>query len=334
MRVLLTLSVVLAGCLGSPPTHDGDMTEECAPTDVTWYLHEGRLVREAPPQGSTNGNGFAEGFLNNDLAQWLSLPLESGVVIEGNVSLQLWVRYNGAPAPLAIGGTPGEGYHFFNQFGSDVTFQPSYAIEYAPVAIAPDTVIIYNETFVMPEGGFVVEKGHAVRLLLTGLLLESDPLATEILTGGAHASRLTYRATCFADEPWVPVQYLQHPVLLPGNQGLLTGAIPATEGVNQVTYRFTLLDDTNRLTVRVRQEQANHPGKDDVDMEFLNEAGNVIYTQGSPFTDETLVLWDANLHAFAPTGQTYLVRIHSYSGVHYVGNLEVLMERAGAGHAH
>ncbi len=96
----------------------------------------------------------------------------------------------------------------------------------------------YNETFRMPEGGFVIEAGEKVRILATGLLSETPATATNILTGIGHASAIRFQARCFAVHHWHNEQNVASPVLLPANQGLLTGAIPATEGANQVTIPF------------------------------------------------------------------------------------------------
>ncbi len=117
--VLVSLSLaLLAGCSGGDP----EVIDQADPTactddalhDYTLYLHNDRLVPIAQTPAKTPANGFTEGFANNDLREFLSDPQVQGIQIEGNVTFELWVEYNGSPAPVAIGGDPGEGYHFFN----------------------------------------------------------------------------------------------------------------------------------------------------------------------------------------------------------------------------
>ncbi len=63
-------------------------------------------------------------------------------------------------------------------------------------------------------------------------------------------------------------------------------------------------------------------------MELLSADGTLIYAEGSPYTDETLVLHGPNLDAFLPRGGDYQVRINSYSAVDYVGTLTISMDTA------
>lgn len=281
---------------------------------VTLWFDAGRLETQRPLAGEHPGNGFTEAFLTDALETWDSAPIEHGLVITGDVTLEYWARNSGAPAPVIIGGEPGEGYHFFNQFGSDRTFQPAYAVEYADTASAPGDVDHYNETLTMPPGGFFIEPGDRVRVLLTSLVLDDeDGSGHDILFGGDTPSRVQFDADC-----WEPPEYGEPTVVrqqleLVGNQGLLTGAIPATEGVNYGVVWFDLVPDTVRLTASFTQTTQVNPLKDDLDMTLIDAAGEPVWSAGSPYSTESATLWKANLDELMPPGR-YGVRVDSYSG--------------------
>src|SRR5688572_13918122 len=160
----LLVPLLLAGCSGGGSDEsDGESGwaayDACLAKPAQPYAFYFRRVYSlasgsVPDAGSLPGNPFSSGFLTNDLQEWLSEPVAGGLLLEGTVTLELWVRSTGSPAPLVVGGDPGEGYHFFNQFGSDRTFQQAYATEYSTVAPTPGTVDHYNETLQMPPGGF------------------------------------------------------------------------------------------------------------------------------------------------------------------------------------
>ena len=330
MRIpALLLVSVLAGCLASPSAdgpEDGDVPcGERPPAERTlWLGPDLSLLDEAPEAGSLPGNGFAEAFLTDDMDEWLSEPSGEGAWLEGDVVLEYWARGKGTPAPIVLGGDPGEGYHFFNQFGSDRSFQPAYAIEYDAVAPGPGTVAHYVETFTLPEGGFVVEKGDRVRLLLTSLVLDdAEGSGHDILFGGETASRITYLARCYPERSWTETGRQESTVDLVGNQGLLTGAVPPTEGVNTKTVPFTLDADTERLTVSIAQEGGTEP-KDDIDLTIVGPDGDA-WSIGSPYADESGTLWKANLDAYLPPGD-HAVRVDSYSGKAYSGTLTIVQE--------
>ncbi len=287
------------------------------------------LSLEAPAgAGAENGNAFSSAFLTNDLKEWLSQPLDQGIVLKGTVILEFWAESVGSPAPIMIGGDPGEGYHFFNQLGSNVAVAPSYAIEYAEVVQAPGTVRHYVEEFPMPDGGFVVEAGESLRVLLTSLVLDGPDGGGHIIHyGGETPSQVRFTADCYAKRDWIEAATpVVEAISLPGNQGLLTGAVPATDGFNAALVPFDLVEATDRLTVKVTADGANpNPVKDDIDITITDVDGNPVWGGSTPYTDETLRVWRANLDALMPPGR-YHVEVSSYSGVGYSGQVEVVQE--------
>ncbi len=287
------------------------------------------LSLEAPAgPGTEAGNAFSSAFLTNDLKEWLSAPVKEGFVMTGTVILEYWAESVGSPAPIMIGGDPGEGYHFFNQLGSNVAVAPSYAIEYAEVASAPGTIRHYVEEFEMPPGGFVVESGDQLRVLLTSLVTDGPDGGGHIIHyGGDMPSQVRFTATCYAQRDWVEAATpVVEAVSLPFNQGLLTGAVPAMDGFNAATVPFDVVDDTERLTVRIIADASNpNPVKDDIDISITDVDGNEVWGGSTPYTDETLRLWRANIDAVMPPGR-YHVEVASYSGVGYSGQVEVVQE--------
>ena len=340
MRPLLavTLAALVAGCLtsgggGNAAAAAVEAWDACRDSPAvahTLYFSGGHeLVAQLPAAGAEPGNAFSSGFLTNDLKEWLSDPVAAGLWLVGDVELEYWVRSTGSPAPLAIGGDTGEGYHFFNQFGSDRSLQPGYATEYSTVAPLPGTVDHYLEALPMPEGGFIVETGDRVRVLLTDLALDSPTgSGHDILYGGDTPSQVRFTAKCFPTLAWPTSETrIDEPVSLPGNQGLLTGAVNKTEGVNLQTFRMMVPLGTQRLTVRLTQTDDATAVKDDIDIELLEVGGERVWGIGSPYSDERGTLWFDNLVATFPHREID-VQVNSYSGVGYTGHLVVTAERA------
>lgn len=329
--VALALLVLLSGCASlalSSPSSAPSLSEPCeaAPQPFTFFFAAGHRLQQDPAEaGSEPGNAFSSGFLTNDLKEWLSDPVASGLLLEGNVTLDYWVESTGTPAPLVIGGDPGEGYHFFNQFGSNRTLQPGYAVEYSSAAPLPGTVDHYTESIALPAGGFVLERGDQLRVILTDLALDGpDGSGHLVHYGGERPSSVSFTARCWQDRDWpATVAVSATTVELRGNQGLLTGAVPAGPH-NQYTFAFELLPITERLTITLEQSDPDaNPVKDDIDLELIGPDGDV-YGIGSPYSDEAGTLWRGNLEAlgFGPAQ----VRVNSYSGLAYRGFLQVVQE--------
>lgn len=335
MRTVVPLLAVLllAGCFGGGPTEANALAaiEDCrlAPpaTRTLFFGPAMSLQHELPPAGYAAGNSFSSGFLTNDLKEWLSAGEPQGLWLVGNVTLDYWVRSTGTPAPLVIGGDPGQGYHFFNQFGTDRTFQPAYAVEYSDVAPQEGTIDHYVETLALDAGGFVVEPGDRFRVLLTDLALDgSNGGGHDVLFGPEHPSSLTFTATCWPELAWQGDEVLlDEAVSLPANQGLLFGGAAGGRqqgDANQVQFDLTVPPGTGRLTVQLRQTNDNNPVKDDIDITLLDRAGAAVWSIGSPYSDESGTLWLPNLEEHFPTGEL-TIQVDSYSGVAYTGSLLV-----------
>jgi hypothetical protein len=294
------------------------------------YFGPDLRLQEAPaPAGYAPGNAFSSAFLTDDLKQWLSDPVPQGLWLLGNVTLEVWVRSTGSPAPLAANpNAPGQGYHLFDQFGSDRSLQPAFATEYSDVAPMAGKVDHYTETLAMPKGGFVVERGDRVRVLLTDLALDgSDGGGHDVLFGGQTPSQVRFTAHCWPGLRWSdPQTVTDTTVMLPGNQGLLTGAVPKGPA-NQAKVAVTLPAGTQRLTVKLNQTNDRNPAKDDVDINLLDRSGKAVWSIGSPFSNESGTLWADDLAAAFPDGQL-TVEVESYSGVDYTGHLVVTAETA------
>ncbi|MGB1585684.1 MAG: hypothetical protein ACPHID_01385 [Thermoplasmatota archaeon] len=327
-RLLLLLLVPLAGCLDDPedqgPIPSGEPA--CAWTgETTLWLGPDHGLYVAPQQdGATAGNGFAEAFLTNDLDEWTFGPFETPVRVTGNATLAFWTQGNNMPAPIVIGGGPGEGYHFFNQLGTNRGFIESYAIEYAS-AIGDATIRSYEERFVMPEGGMVLEAGDTLRLLLTNLVLDdAESQGPDILWGETYPSALRLNIECTEARTWALLEEESTPLSIPFHAGLLTGAVPSTAGVNYQDVPFTLGHLTDRLTIRMEQTSTTNPLKDDMDITVLDAAGQQVWSIGSPYSDEIGTRYRENLGTMPPGA--YVVRVNSYSGHAYEGRLTITQE--------
>lgn len=327
-------ALLAAGCFGPTPQarlasaqascRDGPATEH-----VLYFGPALRLQDTVPPAGYAPGNAFSSGFATDDLKEWLSDPVPSGLWLLGNVTLEFWVRSTGTPAPLATNpNSPGMGYQFFDQFGSNRTFQPAFATEYSDVAPMAGQVSHYTEVLAMPKGGFVLEAGDRVRVLLTDLALDgSNGGGHDVLFGGQTPSQVRFAAHCWPAARYDPQTLVDQAVSMPGNQGLLTGAVPKSP-VNQVKVPVNIPPGTQRLTVTLMQTNDRNPAKDDVDVSLLDRSGRGVWSIGSPYSNETGTLWAANLDAAFPDG-TLVVEVESYSGVAYTGHLTVTAEGAG-----
>lgn len=326
MKWLLLLLVPLAGCVGdSEPAVVAQDDATCPWATTTFYLGPDHgLYTTAQADGRTPGNGFAEAFLTNDLDEWTFGPFEHDVRVVGNATLRFWTQGNNMAAPIVIGGDPGEGYHFFNQLGSNRGFIESYAIEYAS-ALGDTTIRSYEETFVMPEGGLVLEAGDTLRLLLTNLVLDdAEGAGPDILWGEAYPSALEMDLTCIEPRQWTLLEEESTPLSIPFHHGLLTGAVPATAGVNFQDVPFVLGNLTDRLTIRMEQTSTTNPVKDDMDITVLDAAGAQVWSIGSPYSDEIGTRYRENLGDMPPG--SYVVRVNSYSGHAYEGRLTVTQE--------
>ncbi len=179
----------------------------------------------------------------------------------------------------------------------------------------------------MPAGGFVIEKGDRVRVLLTDLALDGpDSAGHDILFGGPTPSSVSFLATCRVAPPrFQSVHKSLTGLTLVGNEGLLTGAIPAMEGINVVTRPLHVDNETVRITVDLEQNMGPTAPKQDLDVEILDAADAVVWSVGSPYSDEHGTIYEANIAALFPAGD-YKVRVHSYSGTYYAGNLAVTTE--------
>jgi hypothetical protein len=332
MRPLLAFAAVLllAGCVQPFQADQGalDAVASCrdrAATARTLYFGPGlHLGPDAPSAaGSVAGNAFSNAFLTNDLKQWLSDPVD-GLWLVGNVTLELWVRSTGTPAPVVLSGPVGEGYQLFDQFGTDRSFQPSYATEYGPPLAQAGTVTHYTEALAMPKGGFVAEPGDRLRVLVTDLALD-DPAGGgghDVLFGGATPSQVRFTATCYPRLAWQSQTVVDTTVDLPANRGLLTGAVPAEQGVNVDLTSANLPQGSERVTITLQQTGDRNPLKDDVDLVLRDTKGDAVWSIGSPYSDEAGTLWADNLHALFPDGR-FTVEVDSYSGVAYSGRLVV-----------
>ncbi len=329
MKRILLVAVLMAGCTDG--TSDPARGDAPAPEPACWfdgeqvyYFGPGHALQpDHPDDGATPGNGFAEAFLTNELEEWTFQANQTFRII-GNVTLEFWSQGNQMPAPIMIGGAVGEGYHFFNQFGSNRGFVESYAIEYAS-ALGDTELRHYVEVFEMPPGGLPVEANDAVRMLLTNLVLDdAEGAGPDILWGGKTPSQIRFTSICEPTPTWQTLLDESFDVSVPAHQGLLTGAVPEQEGVNFVDVPFVLDDDTQRLTIMMTQDPTANPVKSDMDL-TVHAAGQQVWSIGSPYTDEIGTAWQQQLAADMPHGE-YVVRVNSYSGHAYEGVVRIIQE--------
>jgi len=334
---------MLGGCaqpqVSPPPAPPHELAcADLPPASFVYYFGPGMSLNQTRPAsaGSVAGNGFRQAFVSNDLATWLSAPVQQGFVIEGNVSLDFWVEVSGPLAPPEQS-DPSMAYAFLNQFGSDRAFQSGYAKETLPTNSVQGT-FHFNETLTLPAGGFTVEKGGRLRALITSLVADAaDGPGTHVLFGGNTPSQIRFTAHCAPSIEWQLKRDLRQPVIILANQGGPTHlpgqpclpALVQEACVNRFDFGFTLENGTQRLRVFLRSPAANSEPKTDADMRLLDGAGKVVYDASTPFVNETMVLWAENLAAFAPPGP-YTLRVDLYSGADYSGLLEIAMEHDAA----
>lgn len=320
MALLAAGSVLFGGCLAD------DAGCWTGAREFVWHLGPQNSLRaEEPGAGSAPANGFAEAFLTDSILEWTSPPLEQGLRITENVTVEYTVRYAPGVAPIVLGRDPGEGYHAFNQFGSERGFMPSFAIEDGPVLLAGGEEVQYTQTLTAPPGGFVFEPGDPVRLLLTNLVLDVPGAgSTQVLFGPDHPGQVRFSAACRpATEPVGAPAKITTSLLLPANQGLLTGAVPAS-ALNHAEGIMEWEGDVDRITFELRQGVDPNPVKDDIDLSLYAENGTA-WSGGSPYADETVTVWRENLRALWPE-QRMRISVDSYSGLLYMGALTITLE--------
>lgn len=319
--------LLLAGCTGpeppvTPPDHVHCTDQPYSPMSL--FLAEGyTLTNMSGPAGSAPANQGHEAF-TQELTRWLSAPLAEGLQLEDNVTVDLHVVIDGANVFAQPGSTM-----LFIQFGSDRAFVPeSVFVPWEPGPESPRSIHV-NETLPLPGGGFTLEAGDRFALLVTSLV-EGPEGATTVKFGEGSPSGLGFEARCSEAREWIGYD-ARTPVILPGNQGLFTGGVPPEEGFNRLTVSLEVGPCTDRVTVLLRQKGGAGP-HNDMDMYLLDGKGEAIYAATSPSANETMLLWPENLAAFVPPGD-YQVRIESYSGLNYTGDLVFRLEEA-SGHDH
>lgn len=350
--VVGVLCVILAGCFGAAPESEAERAvDRCARAPATPHtLYFGpamRLQNTTPSTGHAQGNAVSSAFLTEDLTEWLSNPVPAGLWIDGDVTVEYWVRSTGTPAPFATNpSAPGQGHHFFIQFGSNRSFQPASASEYSDIAPTPGKIDHYTQVLavgiqhsgeidLMPgaSGGFIVEAGDRVRLLLTDLALDSPSGGGhDVLFGGDTPSQIRFMARCWPDLLWVqPTTLVDQDVSIPANQGLMAGSpLPPgadATGFNQANFPVQIPVGTDRLSIQLRQTNDANPLKDDVDIILRSNSNRAAWPIGSPYSDESGTLWFDNLAYVFPDG-SLTIEVDSYSGVAYEGRLSVVAENA------
>ncbi len=329
--LLIAAAIASSGCLSDDPESLApvDLAPECPMVgDVTLYFGpDHSLTPVLPEAGRVSGNGFDEAFLVNAMNEWTSVAVEQNVHIMGNLTLHYWSEGHNMVAPVVIGGAPGEGYHWFNQVGSNRGFVESYAIEYASVIDAPE-VREWTQTYAMPSGGLYLEPGDNLRILLTNLVLNhpTSGAGPDILFGGDTPSSVSFQAHCRPAFTWDEGSPDSYGISIPAHHGLLTGAVPAQDGLNHVDAPFTLAPETARLTISIEEGSAVNPTKNDIDLSVLNPAGEEVWSIGSPYTDEVGTKWPVDLAMDMPPGD-YTIRVNSYSGIAYEGTLTIQQDR-------
>lgn len=326
----LALLVPLAGCASgpagpttpAPPPHAHCEDQPFVPR--TWFLAAGHALANASgAAGEEPGDDAREAFVAEP-RPWDSAPLAEGIELNGSFAFDLWVRVDGAP--LAAPPTPSMDA-FVVQAGSSRALSSGAASAPAPAAAPPGTVVHLNLTLGLPPGGFVIEQGERVRLLVTSLVAGG----TTVLVGGGTPSQVRVAARCSEPRDWVEKRTLAFPVLLPASQGSLTHAVPPQEGVNRLTVPFDLEAGTARLSVLLRAPAGRVKG--DMDLTLLDADGTALYQAASPFANETMVLWPGNVAALLHEGGHYSVRVDSYSGTNYSGRLTIRLEELAGPHA-
>ncbi len=326
----LLLCAMLAGCLGGTDDASNPATAAC--NDVvrpqTYWLGQGLALRPNPPAkaGRTDGNGASNTFATDEADEWRSDHLDEGIRIVGTVTLELWVESKGATAAYQDSSNPGQGWHFFTQFGSNRGFAGTYNNTYNDAWAPPGTVMEFTQTFDMPEGGHVVEAGDQIRLLLTSLASDGPDGGGShiILWGGDTPSRITFEAACYLDREWELVNVESSHIAISGNQGALAPSVANEEGVNFQEVRFTLLPSTERITISLLETDKSDGKKDDMDVSVYKQT-ELVWSIGSPYADEIGTYWERNLDALMPPGD-YIVRVDSYSGTNYEGTLTITQE--------
>lgn len=318
MRFLPLALVALAfsGCI-SDPDASTSMEEACAPRDFTLYLTPDYGLSLEPVAGIADGNGFVEAFLTNDMEEFRGPSSLLGDayrwVMEGNFTYHLVVETGYAIAPIVSTSDPTTGYHFFNQFGTTQGFTPGYDVFYEDT-FTSGSQYTYDGGWDMPPGGYRIEPGDEIRFLLTNLVLDDEAGRSPRIN--THDSFLQFTARCEEMPPKGQVYDGSVSIGLPLNQGLLTGAIPASE-LNQAIVEYTLGNETK---VQFRLIAPDDTPKDDVDMTFYHN-GVEFWSGGSPYTNEVATLWRENLDALGITDE-FTIEINGYSTINYEGRLE------------
>jgi hypothetical protein len=325
--VLLLAFAVFAGCVDAGPPADELNGNSCELLAQTLWLGPGLALQPTmPATGEMFGNGFDEAFLVDEMDEWVSEPFSSPRKIVGNLTLEFWARNDGTPAPVTIGGAPGEAYHWFNQVGTNRGFVPEFGREYAAVAPAPDSIDHYVEIIGMPPGGLFVESGDHLRLLLTSLVADdSQGRGQQILFGEAYPSAVSFESTCAPLLDWDLLDDTTTAISIAAHQGLITGQVPANAGINFATVPFSVDAATGRLTISMTQTGNPNPLKDDMDITILDAAGDAVTSIGSPYTDEVGTFHPDNLRMLLLPGN-YVVRVDSYSGHGYEGDIRIIQE--------
>jgi len=320
---VLLAAILLAGCAGvatdtsssapSPPACGDE-----PPHTMALALGPMHLLSNATSAAGTADLNQGHDAYVGDVQPWLSAPLATGAHVL-NASLSIRVQGMGpllppeATAPLYV------------QAGSDAALASADAVGQWSTGASD---MGWEGYLSILKGGFDVEAGQRVQLLVTSLI-EGVPDPARVVLG--NQSVLTLTTVCAPAREFLVAHDLKTPVLLPASQGSFTHTVPPQEGVNRQTVPFDLPNGTSRLRIFLREP---HPPKvkGDVDVTLLDATGKTVAVAGSPAPNETLILGPANLAALAPPGH-YQVRVDSYSATNYAGTLDIVLEQLESAHS-
>lgn len=315
--IILVLAVS-AGCLAGPKTSGTGVPSETGPDDslqrLTFFLKGGYRLDPTPPVAdSPTRVPFAptsNAFLNEDLRDFQSAPLPSGLVVVAARVVAYYETEGPTLDAFLNASNPSQARALVFWLGSHQIYPQTATTMGEPVVLSGRTYRA-EASFPRPPGGWIVPEGERLQLLLVPLLFSHPLYPARLLVDAPETpSRIELDVGPTGHAVPSDVDQRRSAHLIPANSGLFTGA---TEGrlPSRVRVPVPVSADDLYLEVRVRFV-SNAGGKSDLDFLLYAPDGRIGSASTTPYQNETVRLFPPQLSLLG--AGDYVADVEAYSG--------------------
>lgn len=330
--VLLLLSSVAAGCLGSQTedggTEDGDRAPggaEAGPVEL--YLTEDLGLTQVPPldedpKGVPVGDFYGTWTTGGEQPTWTGTGLDEAILIE-NATLTFYYTSDTA---VATTGPQDQGFPEFVVYLGTEAAPMGWASLQGPDVVQQGEIVEIQGNLELPTGGLVLPAGAEPVVKIAPVQAQQEEGSSmEILV---NSTETPSRAT-LVTRP-VELAPSQEELVL-DETGVLAGsayALGQTEGATSQTFEIEIPEEVLGLTAAL--ERTTGAGVADIDLEARGPSGDVVAMSVTPEDDEGLALYTPNLEAVG--AGTWELRVTNYGNAAVEFDLQAsLLQPAGTG---